>query len=318
MNGMASSRRLELLLALLGAVLVLLLAWLAPWLRFVLTIALAKGLAVLGILLLIRAGQISFGHALFMAFSAYAVAFLAPTLSDAVGLIVVSTLLSTILGVAIGSFVARYREIFFGMLNLALSMVFFSLLQKLYSLTGGTDGLPVAQPRVLGFVLGQVSYEWVILVIALALSLAAGCFVHAYLGSPMGQALAAIKTRETRLEFLGVSARRILLAAYILSALLAGSGGAILALTSRHVTPDLAYWTASGELVFIAILGGAGSVLGPFLGAVVYELVRVYAAATVAEMWQLILGAVLLVVILFFSRGLWGVVERLTALRQLP
>src|SRR5690242_10315642 len=98
MNGMASSRRLELLLPLLGAVLVLVLAWLAPWLRFVLTITLAKGLAVLGILLLIRAGQISFGHALFMAFSAYSVAFLAPTLSDALGLIVVSTLLSTVLG----------------------------------------------------------------------------------------------------------------------------------------------------------------------------------------------------------------------------
>jgi branched-chain amino acid transport system permease protein len=125
----------------------------------------------------------------------------------------------------------------------------------------------------------------------------------------MGEALSGIKTRETRLEFLGVSARRVLLAAYILSSLMAGCGGAIIALTSRHVTPDLAYWTASGELVFIAILGGAGSALGPYLGAVAYELVRVYAASMVAQSWQLILGVVLLSVILFFPRGLWGVVE---------
>jgi branched-chain amino acid transport system permease protein len=97
---------------------------------------------------------------------------------------------------------------------------------------------------------------------------------------------------------------------------MAGCGGAIIALTSRHVTPDLAYWTASGELVFIAILGGAGSALGPFLGATAYELVRVYAASMVAEMWQLILGAVLLAVILFFSRGLWGVVELLARPRR--
>ncbi len=89
---------------------------------------------------------------------------------------------------------------------------------------------------------------------------------------------------------------------------MAGCAGAIIAMTTRHVTPLLAYWTASGELVFIAILGGAGGVLGPFLGAATYELVRVYAAATVADAWQMILGAVLLLVILFARGGIWGLV----------
>jgi len=125
----------------------------------------------------------------------------------------------------------------------------------------------------------------------------------------MGQALAGIKTRETRLEFMGVPARRVLLAAYVLSALMGGVGGAIIAMTTRHVTPLLAYWTSSGELVFIAVLGGAGGVIGPFLGAVTFELVRIYAGAAVAEAWQMILGGVLLAVILFAPGGLWGLVQ---------
>lgn len=116
-----------------------------------------------------------------------------------------------------------------------------------------------------------------------------------------------MKTRETRLEFMGIPARRVLLAAYVLSAVMAGCSGTLIATTMRHVTPALAYWTASGELVFIAILGGAGFVFGPFLGALGYELTRTYAAGLVAEAWQMILGTVVLAVILFAPGGLWGI-----------
>jgi branched-chain amino acid transport system permease protein len=304
-------RRAEPWLAVLAALALILVAWVAPWLRFVLTIALAKGLAVLGILLLLRAGQVSFGHALYVAFAAYAVAFLAPRLPDTLLLLPIAALGSALLGLVVGLFVARYREIFFGMLNLALSMVFYSVLEKFYAITHGTDGMRVPGLGVLGMPLDRVSYEWAMFGTALALAFLFGGFARVYLGSPMGQALAGIKTRETRLEFMGVSSRQVLLAAYVLSALMAGCGGAIIAMTTRHVTPQLAYWTASGELVFIAILGGAGGVLGPFLGAAAYELVRVYAAATVADMWQLVLGSVLLLVVLFAPGGLWGLLAAL-------
>lgn len=309
------SRTAELLLALLAAAAVLALAWAVPWLRFVLTIAMAKGLAVLGILLLLRAGQVSFGHALFLAFAAYIVAFLAPLLPEATLLLPVAALGSALLGLLVGLFVVRYREIFFGMLNLALSMVFYSLLEKLYSITHGTDGIRLPPVRFLGQALEGPAYGWAVLILALVLALVFGALVRVYLASPMGQALAGIKTREARLEFMGVSARRVLLSAYVLAALMAGCGGAILSMASRHVTPALAYWTASGELVFIAILGGAGSVFGPFLGAIAYELTRVYAAATVADAWQMILGAVLLLVILFAPGGLWGIGRSLLAKR---
>ncbi|TCH99527.1 branched-chain amino acid ABC transporter permease [Roseococcus sp. SYP-B2431] len=308
-------RRTETILAIGGAALLVLLAFLAPWLRFVLTIALAKGIAVLGILLLLRAGQVSFGHALYLAFGAYVVAFLAPSSPEALILMPVAMLLSGALGLVVGLFVSRYREIFFGMLNLAISMVFYSLLEKLYHYTKGTDGIRVGVPRFLGMVLERDDFEWAMFATALLLALAIGFFVRLYLASPMGQALSAIKTRETRLEFMGLPARGVLLSAYVLSTLMGGLAGAIIALTTRHVTPLLGYWTVSGELVFIAILGGAGAALGPFLGAVTFELVRVYAAASFADAWQAILGLVLMGVILFFSRGLWGMVESLARKR---
>jgi branched-chain amino acid transport system permease protein len=296
----------------LGIAALLGLSVLAPWLKFVFTIALAKGLAVLGILLLLRAGQVSFGHALYVAVGAYTVAFARPVAGDVLILLPLAMLAAGIVGVLVGLFVTRYRDIFFGMLNLAFSMVFYSLLEKLYAYTRGTDGIRVERPSIAGVMLERVPYEWTMLTLALALAVGLGMLARVFLASPLGQALPAIKTRETRLEFAGISARRVLLVSYVASAMLAGLGGGLIAMTTLHVTPLLAYWTHSGELVFIAILGGGGAVLGPFLGAAVFELVRVYAAAAFPDAWQMILGAVLLGIILFASRGLWGIYEDLT------
>ncbi len=300
----------EPLLAALGAFALIACAWAVPWLKFILTIALAKGIAVLGILLLLRAGQVSFGHSMFLALGAYTVAFLAPTEPEVLLLLPAAALVATGFGLVIGLFLVRYRDIFFGMLNLAFAMVLYSLLEKLYAITKGTDGIRVAGLTFAGTQPERPVQEWVMFGIALGLAILFGLLVSVYLASPMGRALAGIKTRETRLEFMGVPARRVLLFAYVLSALMGGVGGALVAMTTRHVTPQIAYWTASGELVFIAILGGAGSALGPFLGATAFELVRVYAAAAVAEAWQMILGAVLLVVILFAPGGVWGLLSR--------
>lgn len=304
-------KRLEPLLALLGAAALIGIAYAAPWLRFVLTIALAKGLAVLGILLLLKAGQVSFGHAMYAAVGAYVVAFAAPGMGEALVLLPLATGIAGLLGLVIGLFITRYREIFFSMLNLALSMVLYSMLEKFYAITKGTDGIRVAPVTFAGQVLDLQGVEWAMFGIALLLAFGFGTFARFYLASPMGQALSGIKTRETRLEFMGVPARHVLLSAYVLSAVMAGAAGAVIAMTTRHVTPLLAYWTTSGELVFIAILGGAGGVLGPFLGATAYELIRVHAAAAFADLWHLTLGVALLLVILFAPGGLWGVLAGL-------
>ncbi|WP_375310398.1 branched-chain amino acid ABC transporter permease [Bradyrhizobium sp. A5] len=301
------SRYADLVLTLLAAAFVLALSWAVPWLRFVMTIAIAKGLAVLGILLLLRAGQVSFGHALYLSLAAYVVAFMAARIPEVLLLLPLAAIVAASIGLLVGLFVSRYRAIFFGMLNLALSMVFYSMLDKFYEVTRGGDGIRVPVTSFAGTVLSPDQQSWALLILALVLAIGFGAVVRLYLLSPMGSALSALKTREARLEFMGVPARRVLLSAYVLSALMAGCGGALIALSTRHVTPALAYWTASGELVFIAILGGAGSVFGPFLGALAYELTRTYAAALVADAWQMILGTVLLVVILFAPGGLWGI-----------
>ncbi|MCS7268057.1 MAG: branched-chain amino acid ABC transporter permease [Geminicoccaceae bacterium] len=288
-----------------------LLAALQPWLRFVLTLALATGLAVLGIMMLLRAGQVSFGHALYVAVGAYTIAFARPQLDDVLLLLAAAVLAAVVAGILVGLFVSRYRDIFFGMLNLAFSMVVYSLLEKLYWLTRGTDGIRVARPRLFGVALEGARYEWALFALALVCVAIAAALVARYLRAPAGEALSALKTRETRLEFAGVSARRVLFQAYVVSAGLAGLGGGITALATLHVTPLLVYWTHSGELVFVAILGGTANVLGPFLGAVVFELVRVHAAAAFPDAWQMILGLVLLGIVLLAARGLVGLLEEL-------
>jgi ABC-type branched-subunit amino acid transport system permease subunit len=115
-----------------------------------------------------------------------------------------------------------------------------------------------------------------------------------------------VKTNETRLEYLGLSARRILWNGYLLSAGLVGLSGALVALLQGLVTPELGYWLRSGEFVFVAILGGTAHVLGSFIGALAFEAIKLFAAAFLTGVWQLLLGAVLIAVILVAPAGITG------------
>ena len=300
--------RARLVLPLLAVVALALVPPLAPSLQILMTLALCKGIAVLGVTVLLRAGQVSFGHALFFAVAAYAGAFLAATRFDDLALLVVAgALVGALTGLLVGLFVARYRGIFFGMLNLAFSMIFWSILEKFYHLTGGADGLRLPRPSVFGMQMGRGPFEDLLYYVVLALALATGWFVLRFLRSPVGQLYQCIKTNETRLEYLGVSPRLTLLKGYVLSAALCAVGGVLMAVAQGIVTPEYAYWVRSGEMVFIAVLGGAGSVPGAFAGAIAYEVVRSYASAFAADIWQLVLGAFLLVIILFAPTGLVGI-----------
>lgn len=289
----------------------------APQLRSILLLAVAEALVALGILMLLRAGQISYGHALYFACGAYTVAFGSKWFGpDILITIPLAILTSAALAAVLGSILVRYRDIFFAMLNLAFSMVGFTLLLKLYGFTGGSDGMNIAQHRMAGAVLSASAYGWGIYLLAV-LALAMSIWLAArYLNAPAGQALLAIKTNETRLEYLGLSGRAVLYAAYVASAALAGLGGALAALGTGHVTPEMAYWTKSAEFVFIAVLGGVGNVLGALIGAVSFELLRSYASVFAANAWQMILGTVLVLIVLFAPRGLWGLLQGLMSRRQ--
>lgn len=284
----------------------------APSLRSLATMAMAISFCALGLLLLLRAGQVSFGHALYFACGAYATAFGARHVStDAFAAIAMAVLASAALGAILGLILSRYRDIFYAMLNLAFSMVGFTLALKLYGLTGGSDGLPVRIQSVAGVSLEVEAFGWALFYTALAMLAVALLVVTRYLNSPPGQALAALKTNETRLEYLGISGRQALYVGHVFSAALAGLGGAIAAMGTGHVTPEMAYWSRSAEFVFIAVLGGIGNVLGALLGAVSFEAVRSAASAYAANSWQLIMGAVLVAIVLFAPTGLFGLGLRL-------
>ncbi len=299
---------MPLLLLATGTVAALVAATFAfPWLEFVLTLAIAKGLAALGVAILLRGGLISIGHAMFFAIGAYATAFAMRDLgiTDVFALILIAAVASLAAGLVIGTFVVRYRAIFFAMLNLAISMVLFSLLAKFYGLTGGTDGMRVATPTVLGLVLDAKAFATFLFYASIAAMVFAGLAVNAYFKSPLGEALSAVHTNEIRLEYLGIPVRGVLLVAYGISALLAGIGGTLAAMTIGHVLPDMAYWTDSGHLVLVAVLGGISGIAGPFVGAVFLELVHTLAAG-VTDAWNMIVGAALLGVIFFLPKGLIG------------
>ncbi|RKF12589.1 branched-chain amino acid ABC transporter permease [Roseovarius spongiae] len=285
----------------------------APTLQVLLTLALAKGIAVMGITVLLRSGQVSFGHALFFAIAAYGGAFTLMLMpgADLIVVFLLGLIAATLSGVLVGLFVARYRFIFFAMLNLAFSMIFWSILEKFYHYTGGADGMRLPRPTVLWIEMERGTYELFMFYLSLAMAVGLGWFSMRWLESPTGQLFRTIKTNETRLQYLGMSPQRVMMNGYVLSAMLCGTGGILMGLVQGVVTPEYAYWIRSGEMVFIAVLGGAGSVPGALVGAAIYEIVRTYASAFAGDVWQMVLGIFLLIIILFAPGGIAGIYNTL-------
>jgi branched-chain amino acid transport system permease protein len=300
----------------LGVAFVLLvaLAFVLPaWAWFLMTLAMAKGLVVLGLLILWRAGLVPFGQALFFGVGGYAVGMLGvyAGVTDVVLLTVVATLLSAVVAGLVGLLLARYRDIFFAMLSMAFSMILYGILVKTAAL-GSTDGFNVVAPTFLGYAPQEATLRIVLYVWTALLCVVAAYVVHRYLSSAMGQLAVPIRDNEIRVEYLGVSVVRVVWTKVVIAGALAGAGGAITAFAVGHVDPDaMAYWTVSGEFVFVTILSGTGSIAAPFLGSLLFELIRTFATQYSPYTWQMVLGGSLLVIILFLPNGLWSLVSRL-------
>jgi ABC-type branched-subunit amino acid transport system permease subunit len=285
------------------------------WILFILTLALAKFMAVLAVALFLRAGLVSFGHGLFYAVGAYAVGFGVKWagLQDALLLVPLGTVCAAAVAALIGVVMARYRGVFFAMLNLAFSMILYAALLKLYWLTGGTDGIGVRTPTFLGFMppraIVRMSYYYFTLVVAGVVIYA----VYRFLASPLGYFLKALGDNEIRIEYSGESVRRVIYLTYIISGALGGLAGVLVAFTVGHIVPEYAFWIQSGEFVFVALLGGYGSVPGPLVGAIAFEFIRTYASKYAPEAWQMTLGLIMLGIILFRPGGLWTIYEVLAS-----
>lgn len=285
--------------------------FLPAWALFLFTVSLAKGLVALGLLLLMRTGLVSFGQGLYFAIGAYGAGTATQWLGlhDGVPMVVVGALLAAAAAGVIGVLLARYRTIFFAMLSLALSMILFGLLVKTSAL-GSTDGFNVAPATVGGVTAAGRQGHYAIFLVAAAAVLLSCMLIDAYLRSHLGRLAPAVRDNELRVEYMGASVRNVVHLHLVIAAAVAGLGGGITALAVGHVDPEMAYWTTSGEFVFVAILSGTGSVLAPFLGSLLLELLRSFAYEHAPNTWQLVVGTAMLLVILFLPSGLWSVFQR--------
>lgn len=281
------------------------------WLAFLLTLALSKALVVLGVVIQMRAGLVSFGQALFYCIGGYGVGLASQYLgvNDAFALLAVGTVSAILLALACGWLLTRYREIFYAMLTLALSMILYGVLVKSSAL-GSTDGFNVAPPSFLGWVPQGDARKQALYLLAVLVATVAALGFHRFMVSSLGRVTEAVRENEIRVEYLGLSPQRVLFVNYVVAAGVSALGGGLTALASGHIDPDMAFWTTSGEFVFIAILGGTGHVAAPFIGAIVFSVIRTFAIQEAPNTWQMTLGFILLALILFLPKGLWSLVAR--------
>lgn len=284
---------------------------LPPWLTFLLTLALARALVVQGLLIQMRGGLVSFGQGLYFGLGGYAIGYGSHLtgIHDGIILTLLGVALSGLVAAVLGLLLARYRGIFFAMLSLAFSMILYGVLVKSPDL-GSTDGFNVTGITLLGWHPDAPALRPVLYVITCLIAAGIGIFVHRYTRSPLGAVTEAIRENEVRVDYLGVSPQRVLYVNYVTAAMISALGGALVGLATGHVDPEMTYWTTSGEFVFIALLGGTGHAAAPFIAAVLFSVVRTYALELMPNTWQMILGIVLLLVILFLPRGLWSLFER--------
>jgi ABC-type branched-subunit amino acid transport system permease subunit len=276
------------------------------WTLSLATVAASDALVALGIVVLARTGNVSFGQGLFFAAGGYGVALLANFwgVSDALLQVLVGAACGGLLGLLIGPLLARYTGIFFGMLTLALSMVLYGALMKSTAL-GGSDGFNVGRPTLLGMVFTETrEADWMLYAVAVVTTGLAGLGSRVYFRSELGLVSLAVRENALRVEYLGASSGRVVAINFVVAACFAGAGGALTLMAQRHIDPQFAYWTTSGEFVFVAILAGYQSIAAVFVAALMLEVVRSFSNLYFPNTWQFALGLFLLGVILFLPRGI--------------
>ena len=278
-------------------------------------------IALLGFNLLFGyTGQLSFGHAMFLGVGAYGAAIMSGVLGvKSFELVLIAVMLaSAIIALPIGLLCVRYIGIFFGMLTLAFGMLFHSFLFKFYYVTGGDSGMRVPRMNILGLELAQYNkieflagpfyyYCLVLLVIA-------GIVMWRIVDSPLGLHLKAIRDNARKAEYLGVHVHHFRLVAFVISAAFGAAGGAILGFRIGLADPELVYWTQSGQLVFMAVLGGFANFFGPIVGALTYILLQDQ-LQSLTQYWRFVLGVILAVIVIGFPGGIAGIA--VSAIRKL-
>jgi branched-chain amino acid transport system permease protein len=256
-------------------------------------------------LLLGYAGLLSFGHAAFFATAAYVTAYVVKVVGLTPGLgILAGTAAALALGLVIGSVVIRRQGIYFAMITLALAqMLYFLFLQA--PITGGEDGIQgVPRGRLLWVI--DLENDLQMYYVVFAIFVAGYSLINRAIHSPFGQVLKAIRENEPRALSLGYDVDRYKTLAFVLSAGLSGLAGSTKAIVFSFVTLTDADWRTSGEVVLMTLLGGMGTVLGPVVGALCIVTLQNELADKVGSFVNVIMGAMFVVCVLSFRRGIVG------------
>ena len=261
-------------------------------------------------------GLLSFGHALFFAVGAYTVAFLTSKFSifPMELILLIAIIVSAFLAALIGLICVRYIKIYFGLLTLAFGMLFYSFLLKFYYITGGDEGMRVLRPYLLGFDLSAIPkmkflsgsyYYYALIVLGIAT-----WTMWRIVSSPFGFCLLAVKDNPEKATYLGIDVKRYRWYAFIISGAYAAAGGVLLAPVIGQVDPTLTYWTQSGTLVFMTLLGGFSNFFGPMLGALIYIFLQ-DTVMSLIHYWRFVFGAILAFIVIAAPGGVAGVINTL-------
>lgn len=264
-------------------------------------------------------GLLSFGHAAYFGLGAYGTGLLlAKVRFESTWLALGAGVLAAAAGAAvIGYLCMRRRGVYFGLLTLAFAQVLYFIVFQLGDLTGGEDGLRGLPSRTLSVPGGSISlesppffYYFVLGVVTLAL-----LGLQRLLGSPFGAVLQAIRENGERCMACGYDVRRVRVLSFVLSGVLAGLAGGLNALHLRIVPIDTLYWTTSGQVMLMTLVGGGGTFLGPFVGAAIF-LALEDVLALVTKSWQLVMGTIFVWCVVFLPRGILGTLGARLAVRD--
>ena len=256
-------------------------------------------------LLLGFSGMLSFGHAAFFGAGAYVTGWLVSAQSwGPLAALAGGTLAAGALGLIIGALAIRRQGIYFAMVTLALAqLVYFVCLEAPF--TGGENGLQgIARGTLLGVL--SLQSDTTMYYVVLAVFLGVLTLIRRIVHSPFGQVLKAIRDNEQRAISLGYEVRRYKLLAFVLSASLAGVGGSLKALVLGFTTLSDVLQANSGEVILMTLLGGAGTFLGPVVGAGLVVTLQEYLSELVGGWVMVIIGAVFVACVLTFRRGIVG------------
>ena len=252
-------------------------------------------------------GMVSFGHAAYLGIGAYAVGIPAfYGVHNGYLQWTIAVLASAVIALAIGSISLRTSGVSFIMITLAFTQMLYYLGNSVEEY-GGDDGMRLAMRSTFPGLVdlrNSTTFYYVVLVLLVA-SLAFGSRL---INSPFGMVIRGARSNEPRMRAIGFSPFRYKLVAFAIAGAMCGLAGALLVNHTEYVTPEFMHWTRSGDIMFMVILGGMGTLGGPVLGAVVLRLLEDLLLPAWTQHWQAILGPFLVLVVLFAKRGLAGLV----------